>query len=274
MTIHEFGEENRETVVLIHPSLVMWDYFEYVIGLMQERYHLIVPALPGYDPDREGDFTGIEKIAAELADWLAEHGIAEISCMYGCSMGGSAVIRFLADGRVKVRSAVIDGGITPYQLPWIVTRLIAVRDFLLIYIGKIGGIRLLEKAFSTDEYSEEDLKYVSDILKHVSAETIWRTFDSCNNYTMPEEIRTDCQRIEYWYAESEKKARRWDIEYVRKHLPGTVFRVFTDTGHGGLAVLKPQLMVSEMERAMEGSEYEIHRNARGDVDPVCGIIQE
>ena len=32
MTIYEFGQGNKETVVLIHPSLVMWDYFEYVIG--------------------------------------------------------------------------------------------------------------------------------------------------------------------------------------------------------------------------------------------------
>ena len=28
MTIHEFGEENRQVIVLIHPSMVMWDYFE------------------------------------------------------------------------------------------------------------------------------------------------------------------------------------------------------------------------------------------------------
>ena len=40
MTIHEFGSENKNIVVLIHPSLVMWDYFEYLIPLMQNRYHL------------------------------------------------------------------------------------------------------------------------------------------------------------------------------------------------------------------------------------------
>ncbi len=34
-------------------------------------------------------------------------------------MGGAVVVRFLSDNRVKVHSAVIDGGITPYQLPCI-----------------------------------------------------------------------------------------------------------------------------------------------------------
>ncbi len=252
MTIHEFGKENRSVVVLIHPSLVMWDYFEYVIPLMQDRYHLIVPALPGYDEDSAGDFTSVEEIASELADWLIAHGISELSCIYGCSMGGSVVIRFLSDNRVKALSAVIDGGITPYQLPWIVTRLIAVRDFLMVSMGKMGGIKLLEKAFTSDEYTEDDLKYIEKVLKFLSAKTIWRTFESCNNYDLPKEIRTDCRRLEYWYAKTEEPNRKWDIQYIRKRFPQTTFRVFEDIGHGGLAALKPGLLVSELERMMEG----------------------
>lgn len=55
MTIHEFGKENERTIVLIYPSVVMWDYFEYVIPLMEKEYHLVIPALPGYDPDEKSD---------------------------------------------------------------------------------------------------------------------------------------------------------------------------------------------------------------------------
>ena len=150
----------------------------------------------------------------------------------------------------------MDGGITPYQLPWIVTRLIAVRDFLMVYLGKLGGIRILEKAFTSDEYSEEDLKYLADVLGFISAKTIWRTYESCNNYRMPEKIRTDCFRLEYWYARSEEKDREWDIRYVRKQFPGTVFRVFEETGHGGLALLMPERFASEIECAVEGGQHE------------------
>lgn len=86
MTIHEFGQAHDEVVVLVHPSVVMWDYFEYVIPLMQEYYHLIVPALPGYDTESGSDFTNVEQIAEELADWLITHDHREIACIYGCSM--------------------------------------------------------------------------------------------------------------------------------------------------------------------------------------------
>ena len=53
MTIHEFGKKNKQVVVLIHPSIVMLDYFEYVIPLLEKKYHVIVPAIPGYDPDEK-----------------------------------------------------------------------------------------------------------------------------------------------------------------------------------------------------------------------------
>lgn len=251
MTIHEIGKTNEQVVVLIHPSVVMWDYFEYVIPLMQDDYHLIIPALPGYDEEEPGNFTSVEEIASDLADWLLAHDLGEISCIYGCSMGGAIVARFLADNRINVRSAVMDGGITPYQLPWIVTRLIAVRDFLMIYAGKLGGIKLLEKAFSTDEYSGDDLLYIEKVLKFIRPKTIWRTFESCNNYRMPEKILTNCRKIEYWYAKAEEKDRKWDVRYIREHFPQTVFRVFEDTGHGGLAVLQPELLVSQLKRVME-----------------------
>ena len=116
MTVHEFGEENGNTIVLIHPSLVMWDYFENLIPLLEERYHLIVPALPGYDEEQKRDFSSVEEIAGELENWLIKHDIGTISCIYGCSMGGSVVLKMLANNRVSIDTAVIDGGITPYHL--------------------------------------------------------------------------------------------------------------------------------------------------------------
>lgn len=240
MRIHEFGTDHERVLVLIHPSLVMWDYFENVIPLLEQHFHLVIPALPGYDPDSSGDYTSVEQIADALGSWLLVHGHSEICGVYGCSMGGSIVIRMLTDPRIRIQSAIIDGGITPYQLPRIVTRGIAVRDFLMICLGKLGGIRLLEKAFSADEYSEEDLKYIADVLHMISAKTVWRTFESCNNYAMPEPVTTSCRNIEYWLAESEIRAREWDIAYLRKHFPDARLRKFRNIGHAGLAVLQPE----------------------------------
>ena len=85
------------------------------------------------------NFTSVENIAGELAEWLVKNKITTIDVLYGCSMGGSIVLRMLADKKITVNNTICDGGITPYQIPWLLTRFIAVKDFLLISMGKTGG---------------------------------------------------------------------------------------------------------------------------------------
>lgn len=52
----------------------------------------------------------------------------------------------------------------------------------------LGRAALLEKAFATDGYSKENLQDAADNLKHRSRKTIWRAFESCNNYRLPDLI--------------------------------------------------------------------------------------
>ncbi|MCM1536868.1 MAG: alpha/beta hydrolase [bacterium] len=218
-----------------------WDYFRDVIPFLEKKYHLIVPALPGYDMEDTGDFTSVEQIADELNAWLKKNGYGRLYAVYGCSMGGSVALMVALGNKVQIEHCVMDGGITPYRLPWIVTRLIAVRDFVMVMLGKWGGVKLLEKVFSTDDYSEEEIQYVADVLKRSSRKTLWRTFDSCNNYKVPDPVPKVPVKIHYWYADGEEKERAWDIKYMREKFPDTEFKVLPKLGHAGLVLLKPEL---------------------------------
>ncbi|MBQ7152669.1 MAG: alpha/beta hydrolase [Clostridia bacterium] len=113
MRIYEYGKENPECILLIHPSLVAWDYFENVIPLLEKKYHLLIPALPGYDLEDRSEFSSVEKSASELADDLLQKGVREVKAIYGCSMGGSVALRMAVEGKLKAQNNVMDGGITP-----------------------------------------------------------------------------------------------------------------------------------------------------------------
>ena len=243
MKIHEFGKEKKETILLIHPSVVKWDYFENVIPLLEKKYHLLVPALPGYDFENDSDFTSVEQIALELNTWLKAEGYTELYAVYGCSMGGSIALMVTLGQLIKIRHCIMDGGITPYQLPWIATRFIALKDYLMMMLGRAGGVALLEKAFATDDYTKEDLQYVAEVLRHCSRKTIWRTFDSCNNYKVPVPVPKVNTCIHYWYAQEEEKERKQDIAYMKHNFPQTKFEVLPSLGHAGLVLLKQELFV-------------------------------
>ena len=81
----------------------------------------------------------------------------------------------------------------------------------------------------------------SDVLKHCSRRTLWRTFDSCNNYKVPEPVPKVDTQIHYWCAKNEKKERKQDIAYMKRKFPQTEFIELPDLGHGGLVLLKPEL---------------------------------
>lgn len=250
MEIKEFGTQNERVVVLVHPSLMTWDYFEYVIPLLENDYHLVIPVVPGYNLNDSSDFTSVEQIAAGLASWLVGHNNKHAHAAYGCPMGGSIVLKMAVDNKVQVDHIVMDGGITPYQLPWILTRFIALRDFSMVAMGKLGGEKLLVKAFSSTEFSDEDLAYLARVLKHCSYKTIWNTFDSCNNYRMPKEPVALEGAVHYWYAEKERKERDWDLKFMRKFVPQTVFREFANMDHGDMALFQPERFAEEI-RALD-----------------------
>ena len=85
----------------------------------------------------------------------------------------------------------------------------------MMMIGRAGGVGLLKKAFATDDYTKEDLQYVPDVLRHCSRKTLWRTFDSCNNYKVPEPVPQIDTKLHYWYTKDEEKERKkdksWDL---------------------------------------------------------------
>ena len=119
-------------------------------------------------------------------------------------------------------------------------------------MGKVGGLKLLEKPFATEEYSREDLQYV--VLHFMSRKTIWRTFVSCNNYKMPNNIPKSCGCLQYWYGKKEEKDRNWDIRYVKEHFPYAKFIRFEGMGHAAMASSYPEKMINQLTQLIERNE--------------------
>ncbi len=247
MTVHEFGKDNEGVIVLFHPLGVRWDVFEYVVPILERDYHLVIPAVPGFDPDApHTDFTRVEEIAADTAAWLAAQGYEHIKCLYGCSMGGGVVARILAEKAIRSDCAVMDGGMTPYQLWKPLTYLIGVRDFCVMELGKHLSVGALRGMFDPEKYNDDDLQYVKTVLSSMSARTIWRAFYSCNNYSMPQPIpQPDCT-VQYWYGSEEKKARKWDIDYIRKAFPAAEFVENANQGHAEYFTLHPEAFCEQL----------------------------
>ena len=257
LTVHEFGIENEKTIVLFHPLAVRWDIFDRVIPELEKDYHLIIPAIPGHDPDQpESEFTSVETIVTQITQWLIENGHEKVTCLYGCSMGGSLVIRMISEGIIQPKCAVIDAGITPYELPKPLTYAIGAKDWTMIETGKLLSLKALRSVMDPDLISEEDAAYLSETLKHMSAKTAWNGFYSCNNYSMPGRISQPSYPAVYWYGEKEKKARKKDLRFVKKIFPSVTFREQKGQDHAESFTYHPEMFVKDLKAFIEKAESE------------------
>ena len=74
---------------------------------MAKDYHVYLFIADGHD-ELGTEFISLEKYAKDAAEYLRARGIGYVDAMYGVSMGGAAVIRFLATEDIPVEKAIID----------------------------------------------------------------------------------------------------------------------------------------------------------------------
>ncbi len=242
---HEYGTEHPKIIVMIHGTAMSWKMFGPAAEALADTYHVILVGVPGHDPDTDDEFTSVEETASEIEAGLMHRGISSVDLLYGLSMGGGIALRMLADNKLKIRHAVIDGGIAPYEFPKAVCALILAKDVVLTGLAKHSR-RLLSYAFSDQDYGKETVDGMYQVLRHMSAKTIFRVYASTDNYSMPDVFPETDTEIEYWYGSEEEQERKTDIQYFKKHVPQVRFRILSGRKHGQYAAADTESFIKDL----------------------------
>ena len=250
MRFLEFGKENQRVLVMFHASCMTWEFLEESIRLLAERFHVIVPVLPGYDLEDDSEYTSVEAIAAETEDWLLSGGYGEIHGLYGVSMGGSICVRLLANGRIRVKKAVIDAGITPYRLPAWLADLFVWRDTWFMLMLK-GSMRFFARFVPEKKYGSDTFARLRQVMEHATRNTIRHNFRSCHTYTMPDPVAGQDTEIRYWYGSLETWLRSRDARFVRRCFPRTKKEVLRGCNHAEFVMLHPDAFAGKLSGFLE-----------------------
>ena len=199
----------------------------------------------GHQPEYPGDFTSVEQTVDEVTEYLKSRSAVRLDAAYGCSLGGACLTRLLAQGEIRVDRAVIDGGITPYQFPYLLRRLRLALDVLSFKI--VANSRsVLEAAFPPERFTlpgHDPVKEYDEMeryLKTYSARTVRNVFWSGNNYALPETPAESDTKLFCWYGEDEKKDRRGNIRFIRRYFPQIQLHEFPRMAHAELVIVHPE----------------------------------
>lgn len=256
MKVYEFGMDHTKNFVMFPCAAEPWWVFKASAEAMAKDYHVYLFIADGHD-EQGTEFVSIEKNVRDAADYLRRRNVSRVEAMYGVSMGGASVIRFLATEDIPAEKAIIDAGITPYPYPRFICRLISIKDWITIMLGT-KSMSIMKIAMPPDRWTpkgespEEHYRHIFEFEKHhFSPRTIYNVFWSTNNYFMPNPVPTVNTKIEYWYGEEEKRARKNDLAYTRKVYPQTIAREFKGLAHAELVLMFPERFYEEVTRFLK-----------------------
>ena len=224
MYIREYGKENDKTLLFFPGSCEPWQEFACAAEALAGKLHVLLVVPDGQDPAEGTDFHSVEKTVDDTAAWLKGHGIDRLDALYGLSYGGGMATRFLVAQDIPVDRAIIDAGTAPYVYPRWLCKLICVRDYLMLKLGR-ASIAGMKAAFPPERFARDpdnaDAEYleIQRYLKTYSDKTIWNIFWSANNYAVPHPAPKLDTAIRFWVGTEEWGSRFRDLKWYRKYLP-------------------------------------------------------
>ncbi len=253
MQIIEHGQEHERTLLFLPCTAEPVWAFADTIAPLSHGWHVFQVVYDGHQPEYPGDFTSVEQTVDEVVTYLQSHGIARLDAAYGCSLGGACLTRLLAVGKIPIGRAIIDGGITPYQLPYPVRKLHLACDVLSFKIAA-NSRKILEAAFPPERFTlpgrdpVKEYDAIERYLKTYSDRTIRNIFWSGNNYALPVPPAECGTIITYWYGADEKKDRRSNIRFIENYFPQAIIREIPKMAHAELVMIHPEEFCKEAEK--------------------------
>ena len=246
MKVYAFGEENAPVILLLPGTCCHWKgNFGHVIPLLSDEYRVLCVSYDGFDETERTEFPTMLEETAKIEDYLKVNCGGHIRAAYGCSLGGACLTRLLALGELPVKRAIIDGGITPYQLPYLIRKLLLARDMLSFKLAA-NNRKILEAAFPPERFTlpghdpKKEYDAIEAYLKTYSDQTIRNIFWSGNNYVLPKTPAKIGTKITYWYGDEEKKDRRSDIRFIKHYFPQARIHGIPKMAHAELVMIYPE----------------------------------
>lgn len=257
MHILEHGQEHERTLLFFPCTAEPVWVFADTIALLSQKWHVFQVIFDGHQPEYPGNFTSVEQTVDEVTAYLKSRGVTSLDAAYGCSLGGACLTRLLALGELPVKRTIIDGGITPYQLPYPVRKLVLARDIVSFKIVA-NSRKILEAAFPPERFTlpghdpVKEYDAMERYLKTYSDRTIRNIFWSGNNYALPETPTTRGTEIAYWYGEDEKRDRRSNIRFIERYFPQIRLCEFPKMAHAELVIIHPEKFCRYAEKFLIG----------------------
>ena len=200
MIIVQYGQENKEAIILLHGGGLSWWNFREAAELLQKKYHVIIPILDGH-AGSDRDFSAIEDNAKAIIEYIDENHNGSVALTGGVSLGGQILVEMLAQRNDICRYALIESALVlPMKRTHMLIKPMMDMSYGLMkqkWFAKLQFLSLKVKAELFEEYYRDTCKITKENM------TAFLRANSC--YQIKEKLKIRVQNVSFLLGKKSRK---------------------------------------------------------------------
>ena len=237
----EYGNQNPETVILLHGGGLSWWNYRDVAQLLSDRFHVVLPILDGH-ADSDAPFTSIDDNAARIIAHIDEHFGGKVLAIGGLSLGGQIAVEILTQRSDICRFALIESALVkPMKLTHALIKptfgmsygLIKQKWFAKMQAAYLG---IPQKLF--DDYYRDTCK--------ITKEDMIAFLESNSAYSIKPALRDAQAKVHIVFGSKEQSSIRTSGKLLNHTILGSTLQMLPGYSHGDLSLNHPQAYAQKL----------------------------
>lgn len=250
MEILEFGNKEKDKIILIHGFETPYQIWEKYIEHYKNDYHIIVPILQGHNPNIKEDFTSLEESAKYIEDYYISRYGNNVYAVYGMSMGGVLTAQIWQNKKLEIDKVILESSpLISYNN--LMTSMMIKQYLMLTHKTQARDKRVLAQAVNSI-IPEDKLDVFLAMMDNMSDTTITNYIRQIGSYKLPSDIETPNTEVYYYYGtKTNELLAKKTAKYIRKKYPNSKIKCFQGKGHCEDSLLNPSVMIAELDTVLE-----------------------
>ena len=234
MTVMEYGQQNRDVIMLLHGGGLSWWNYREVAQMLAERYHVVLPVLDGH-ADSGAPFTTIADNAARLISYIDARFGGQVLLLGGLSLGGQIAVEMLSQRKDICRHALLESAmVKPSKLTAAMIGPTFGMSYGLVkqkWFAKLQADYLgIPKPLFGDYFRDTCAIGKADMIAFLKANSL---------YTIKPELSETTAKVMIVAGAKEQKSIRDSAKLLRDAIPGSRMEILPGLRHGDLSINHP-----------------------------------
>ncbi len=229
-----FGKEGAPALMLIPGLGVSYEIFLPLIGILEDKFHIIAVQVDGFTLGHQTEFTSVEDQADQISEYIKENHNGKLRIAYGLSLGGKILSHVLERNKVSIGHAIMDAAPLLPLPGWSVSPLkyLQCANVWTCYHWT-GFWRWIFHSHYFDVLLDECKK----IYHFGGSKAVLDGYTSVYTTKLESISGND---IHYWHGSKEAFVAKPQVKHLQRLYPDAVIEIFKGMNHGQLLIDNPE----------------------------------